>query len=173
MTYNGPQYMVAGEVVDTSALISWPLEMLFGSLASPRQRNELTANYPERLDIIDAININWTNPNKESIEKIMHISKETGDIAGLSETDIEIIALAMEHDCILITDDYRMQNIAEYSKIKWRSVNTDGIKDIWKWEIVCIGCKIVKIMPESTTNQKNNLGQCVECGSKLKVRRKK
>ena len=103
----------------------------------------------------------------------MHISKETGDIAGLSETDIEIIALAMEYDCILITDDSRMQNIAEYSKIKWRSVNTDGIKDIWKWEIVCMGCKIVKIMPESTTNQKNNLGQCVECGSKLKVRKKK
>ena len=62
---------------------------------------------------------------------------------------------------------------SKYSKIKWRSVNTDGIKDIWKWEIVCMGCKIVKIMPESTTNQKNNLGQCVECGSKLKVRKKK
>ena len=71
MTHNCPEYMVAGEVVDTSALISWPLEMLFGSLASPRQRNELTANYPERLDIIDAIDINWTNPNKESIEKII------------------------------------------------------------------------------------------------------
>ena len=168
MTYNGPQYMVAGEVVDTSALISWPLEMLFGSLASPRQRNELTANYPERLDIIDAIDINWRNPNKESIEKIMHISKETGDIAGLSETDIEIIALAMEYDCVLITDDYRMQNIAEYSKIKWRSVNTDGIKDIWKWEIVCIGCKIVKIMPEETNISEVNFGKTIPIKFKKK-----
>ena len=69
MAYNSARYMVAGEVVDTSALISWPLGMLFGSLASPRQRNELTTNYPERIDIIDAIDINWTNPNKESIEK--------------------------------------------------------------------------------------------------------
>ncbi|MFL2957553.1 MAG: hypothetical protein ACJZ4Z_02030 [Candidatus Thalassarchaeaceae archaeon] len=66
------------------------------------------------------------------------------------KTDIEVLALAMEHGCVLITDDYRMQNIAEYSKIKWRSVNTGGIKNIWKWEIVCLGCKTVKIMPEKS-----------------------
>ena len=173
MMHNSPEYMVAGEVVDTSALISWPLEMLFGSLASPKQRNELTNNYPERLNIIDAIDINWINPNTESIEKIIHISKETGDIAGLSKTDIEVLALAMEHKCTLITDDYRMQNIAEYMKIKWRSVSTDGIKNIWKWEVFCLACKTVNIMPESTTNQKNNLGQCVDCGSELKIRKKK
>ena len=79
----------------------------------------------------------------------------------------------MENNCTLITDDYRMQNIAEYMKIKWRSVNTDGIKNIWKWEVFCLGCKKVNIMPENTTNQKNNLGQCVDCGSELKIRKKK
>ena len=173
MTYNSPRYMVAGEVVDTSALISWPVKMLFESLASPKQRNELNNNYPERMDIIDAIDINWTNPNIESIEKIIHISKETGDIAGLSETDIEVLALAMEYNYTLVTDDYRMQNMAEYMKIKWRSVNTVGISNIWKWEVICLGCKTVKIMPESTSNQKNNLGQCVDCGSELKIRKKK
>lgn len=173
MTYNCPRHMAAREVVDTSALISWPLEMLFGSLASPRQRNELTLNHPERLDIIDAININWTNPDRESINKITDIAKETGDIAGLSQTDIEILALAIENDYTLITDDYRMQNIAEFSKIKWRSINTDGIKNIWKWELVCIGCKLLKKMPDRPTYQKNNLGKCIECGSELKIRKKK
>ena len=72
----------------------------------------------------------------------------------------------MKNKYILITDDYRMQNLAEYSEIKWRSVNTDGIKDIWEWEVVCIGCKIISKMPK-------NLGECVECGSKLKSRKKK
>ena len=173
MTCNSPRYMVAGEVVDTSALISWPLEMLFGSLASPKQRNELTNNYPERLSIIDAIDINWTSPNKESIEKIIDISKETGDIAGLSRVDIEVLALTIEYNYTLITDDYRMQNIAEYMKIKWRGVDNGGIKNIWKWEVICLGCKTVKIMPDGPTNQKNNLGRCVDCGSELKIRKKK
>tara|TARA_B100001142_G_scaffold58557_1_gene57316 strand:- start:331 stop:873 length:543 start_codon:yes stop_codon:yes gene_type:complete len=162
-----------GEVVDTSALISWPLERLFGSLASPRQRNELMNNYPDRLEIIDAIGINWEDPGDISIEKIIQISKKTGDISGLSQTDIEILALAMKNKYILITDDYRMQNLAEYSEIKWRSVNTDGIKDIWEWEVVCIGCKIISKMPSEPTKKKKNLGECVECGSKLKSRKKK
>jgi len=173
MVNNTPRHVAEGEVVDTSALISWPLERLFGSLASPKQKNELITNHPERMDIIDAIEIKWENPDKESIRKITDISKETGDIAGLSQIDIEILALAIENDCILITDDYRMQNIAEYSKIEWRSVNTDGIKNIWEWEIVCMGCKMVNKTPEKPSDKKNDLGECLECGSKLKIRKKK
>ena len=165
--------MVAGEVVDTSALISWPLERLFGSLASPRQRNELMNNYPDRLEIIDAIGINWEDPYDKNIEKIIQISKKTGDITGLSRTDIEILALAMKNNYTLITDDYRMQNYAEYSEIKWRCVNTDGIREIWEWEVVCIGCKIITKMPNEPAARKEYLGECVVCGSKLKSRKKK
>lgn len=165
--------MVAGEVVDTSALISWPLERLFGSLASPRQRNELMNNYPDRLEIIDAIGINWEDPDDKNIEKIIQISKKTGDITGLSRTDIEILALAMKNNYTLITDDYRMQNLAEYSEIKWRCVNTDGIREIWEWEVVCIGCKITSKMPNEPAVRKEYLGECVVCGSKLKSRKKK
>ena len=165
--------MVAGEVVDTSALISWPLERLFGSLASPRQRNELMNNYPDRLEIIDAIGINWEDPDDKNIEKIIQISKKTGDITGLSRTDIEILALAMKNNYTLITDDYRMQNYAEYSEIKWRCVNTDGIREIWEWEVVCIGCKIITKMPNEPAARKEYLGECVVCGSKLKSRKKK
>ena len=160
-------------VLDTSALISWPLSELNGSMIVNSQIAELEKFSPTRAQIIQSLGLIISEPSRDSISEISKLAVETGDMSGISQTDLSLVSLAYSKGAVLVTDDYRMQNIAEYSKIKWRSVNTDGIKDIWKWEIVCMGCKIVKIMPESTTNQKNNLGQCVECGSKLKVRKKK
>ena len=40
--------MVAGEVVDTSALISWPVGRMKGCYGTPSQKIELNNNYPKR-----------------------------------------------------------------------------------------------------------------------------
>ena len=166
-----PRHMVSGEVIDTIALISWPMERLSESIASPKQRLELMRISPERMDMIDSINILWMNPKKESIARIIEISKVTGDIAGLSGVDIDVLALALENNYSLITDDYRMLNVAEYMEMEWFPVNTEGIKKIWKWEIICRGCKKIQQNPESPYKNKDEIGDCVDCGLELKMRK--
>ncbi|MFQ3321476.1 MAG: rRNA maturation endonuclease Nob1 [Candidatus Thalassarchaeaceae archaeon] len=164
--------MANDSVVDTGALISWPISKLIGSIASPKQKKELGKFYPARLEIINAIDIIWRTPKEESINKVINIGKNTGDIAGLSPVDIEILALASEDNYVLFTDDYRMQNLAEFMGIKWHAIETEGIKEVWSWEIVCKGCKKIQPDPKSPLMRKN-LRDCEDCGSEVKLRRKK
>ena len=35
---------------------------------------------------------------------------ETGDMGGLSITDLQLVALAYERNCVLVADDYRMEH---------------------------------------------------------------
>ncbi len=160
-------------VVDTGALIFWPVERLTGAVASPKQQKEIYNLHPDRAIIIDALEIIWKNPSDKSIDKIIEIGKVTGDLSGLSSTDIDILALAYEEDAKLITDDYRMQNLAKYMKIDWESVSTEGIKEVWIWEIVCRGCKKVQEIPNLPYKNKKDSQVCSDCGSDVKLRKKK
>ena len=71
----------------------------------------------------------------------------------------------------LVTDDYRLQNLAEKAGIEWETVSTKGIKEIWKWELRCIACKKMYPQPEKPNQKKSDWGECEDCGSKLKLKK--
>ena len=163
--------MAAGEVLDTAALIAWPLERMRGSLVVPGQRVELTRISPDREILLDAAGLEWASPGPDALAQASDIAVSTGDMAGLSSVDLELLALAVERAATLVTDDYRLQNLCERGGVPWLSVTMEGIRALWAWELHCTGCGTVLPPPESP-NPSRDLGNCVDCGAALGLRRK-
>ena len=105
--------MAAGEVLDTAALIAWPLERMRGSLVVHSQRAELSRISPDREIILDAAGLEWASPSSSAITRASDLATATGDMAGLSPVDLELLALTIERTATLATDDYRLQNLCE------------------------------------------------------------
>jgi UPF0271 protein len=86
------------------------------------------------------------NPENEDIKKTNEIIESSGDILRLSEVDQNLIALALKlkrkgYDPIVVTDDYSMQNTLKTINMPYKSVLTEGIKEIYNWVKICKGCK--------------------------------
>ena len=104
---------------------------------------------------------------KESyISRVISVAKRTGDIYKLSETDIKVLAKALElkglGDAVLVTDDYSIQNVAKVLDIKVEAVVQPGISKAFKWVKVCKGC-----------GRRVDGDVCPVCGSEVVLRRVK
>ncbi|GAB4309957.1 MAG: type II toxin-antitoxin system VapC family toxin [Methanobacteriaceae archaeon] len=104
-------------------------------------------------------------PDNLSILKLERIIKKSGDLIRLSTVDKRVIALALtlKNDKLepdVVTDDYSMQNVLKILRIPYRSVLTDGIKDIYNWIKICKGCK-----KKYETDYK--FDECEICGSPI------
>jgi len=160
------------EVLDTAALLAWPVERMRGGLVVPSQRSELLHISPDRELTLEAAELIWETPGEEALAKARELATTTGDMAGLSSVDFEILALAVERGATLFTDDYRLQNLCELAEIAWSSVMTEGIRSMWSWDLRCIGCASVFPVPDSPSPDRK-LGNCRECGSELVLRRRR
>ena len=165
--------MAESRVLDTAALISWPVSELYGGLIVSHQEDELLRISPDRAAILDSMGLVFCQPNQDSIDLTLDAAKRSGDISGISETDLALVSLALERSAQLITDDYRMQNIATVLGIKWQGVSEVGIREVWSWTLVCSGCKSEYDAPELTNAKQKNYGECHDCGAALRLKRKK
>ena len=112
---------------------------------------------------IDALLVSNTlrmvNPDRESIEKVVAAAKRTGDYTKLSQADLSIIALALQLEIVLMTNDYAVANTASTLKIPIKSVSGKGIKEIRKWIAYCNACG--KAFGPNTK-------ECQLCGNRLR-----
>jgi endoribonuclease Nob1 len=97
------------------------------------------------------------DPSDEFISTVRHTADKTGDNVIISKQDITIIALALENNIELITDDFAVTNVAKQLKIKTSSLMTQGINTIGKWISYCSMCG------KEFSKEK----ECPICGSKL------
>ena len=97
------------------------------------------------------------DPSEKNIKIVKNISIKTGDNSTISKQDVSIIALALENNCELITDDFAVTNVAKQLKIKTSSLMTHGIKTVGKWISYCSVCG------KEFSKEK----ECPICGSKL------
>jgi len=164
---------VSGEVLDTAALISWPINRMDNCLVVPSQKEELLRIAPEREMVINATKLIWKTPTDESISQASKLAIETGDMAGLSKVDLEILALSIEEQSKIVTDDYRLQNLAQKAGLHWEPVSTEGIQELWEWKMICVACKREYDTPEKPNKKKSDWGNCADCGSILKMIKKK
>ena len=97
-------------------------------------------------------------PEQEFVEQIKNKAKESGDIQELSKEDISILALCLELQGELVTDDFAVSNVASNLGIKVSAIMTSGIKDVGKWVHYCVGCGM----------QFSKMSECPQCGNPLK-----
>ena len=91
-------------------------------------------------------------------ESVNKESKKTGDFNQLSKEDISVLALCLQMNGEIITDDFAISNVAKNLSLKVSPLMTSGIKDVGNWIHYCPGCR--KNFPSGT--------ECPLCGTKLK-----
>lgn len=106
------------------------------------------------------------SPSSMSIEHVTTQAKKIGDIKYLSSTDLSLLALThqLRQDgltTLLISDDYSVQNLADYIGLTYSGMITQGIKQRFYWIIYCPGCR-----KQYNNNQQINI--CPICGTELK-----
>jgi UPF0271 protein len=109
--------------------------------------------------LLDAGSLLVIDPDNRSIEKAKAAAKNTGDYQKLSKADISIIALALQLETTLLTDDYAAANVAKVLKIPVKSSSSKGIKETRKWIAYCSACGKV-FGPEAN--------ECPLCGNRLR-----
>jgi len=109
-------------------------------------------------------------PTKESLMNVKKVSTKTGDIGRLSKTDIEILALALDYSLekniepIILTDDYSIQNVANFLNITYTNLSQRGIKKRFKWAYCCRGCgkkfeEHIKVCPICGAETRNKISR--------------
>ncbi len=157
-------------VLDTSAIIGRFL---------PSDSNNITTNgvireikdFNSRIFTEKALEegkLQVREPAPWALNKVQRIMEESGDVLRLSRVDIEVLALAVtfreSKELEIVTDDYSMQNLSKILKIPYRGILTRGIEEVYRWILVCQGCK--KNYPHQYEGE-----DCEICGSKLIKRR--
>ena len=97
-------------VLDTSALLSWPIERCRQQIVSILQQTELLNVDEQRWLLIDSLDMDWRTASPEERNVVHELASKTGDLPRLSDVDIDLIALAISNQTTLVTDDYRMKN---------------------------------------------------------------
>jgi len=146
-------------VLDTSALFSMQDLPTDGeAFTTPGVLKELERFGDKRAELWGDL-LRVSEPTSPSLKKVREAASRTGDSTRLSPTDAEVLALALELEAVVLTDDYSLQNLATYLGVPYRPVGLKGIKDLRKWRWRCVGCGKIfdKEMPD-----------CPICGSKLK-----
>jgi UPF0271 protein len=105
-------------------------------------------------------------PAEYFLNKVKASATSLGDAFFLSETDMQILALASElksMGCqpLVITDDYSIQNVANQMGIDFASLATFGIRRRLQWLRYCPACH--KKYPANYKSKK-----CGICGTELK-----
>jgi rRNA maturation endonuclease Nob1 len=160
------------DIADTSALLAWPAERVSSALAVPSQMAEVEKLSPERAMLYQAQGPEWATPSPQSLAEAKTAAAMTGDLPRLSSVDIELLALALEKQAVLHTDDYRIQNVATSAGIEWRSVTQSGISKGWDWELRCTGCRQrTPTIPDDSGSK--NVSDCDVCGSPQELKRKR
>ena len=108
--------------------------------------------------LIETRRLKISDPDHRFIITVNNAAKKSGDLPNLSQEDVSIIALSLQLNAELITDDFAVSNVAKNLNIKVIPVMTSGIKNVVIWKYYCPGCK---------TNF-SKVTECPMCGNRLK-----
>lgn len=146
-------------ILDTSAIINGIKPgLLKMRLIAPSSVIEEIGDESPRLDLDE---VEERNPEKHYKNVIEDKIKKTKDT--LSETDKDILALALQYKGRIATDDYGIQNVAKLLDIKFESIREEGIEKVFHWTYYCPACFV----------EYEKEGTCEICGTKLKRKVKK
>ena len=108
--------------------------------------------------LIETKRLTINEPEDRFVTSTIDAAKKSGDFSNLSDEDISTLALSLQLNADLVTDDFAVSNVAKSINIKVIPVMTNGIKNVVIWKYYCPGCK----------TDFSKLTECPRCGNKLK-----
>lgn len=110
-------------------------------------------------------------PSEEFSNEVKVYASKLGDSYLLSETDMQLLAIALElksggYTPEILTDDYSIQNVATKMEITFNALVTFGIRRLLEWIRYCPACH-----REYPVNSVVNV--CQVCGTELKRKPKR
>jgi UPF0271 protein len=158
-------------IIDTSALVAGfdPFSINEEQYTPPKVREEITEDTMSGVRFRTAIEngkVRVKNPQKTFLEKAKASASAMGDSFFLSETDLQVLALALElktegYFPLIATDDYSIQNVASEMNFQFAPLSTFGIRRRLQWIRYCPACH--KKYPANYPSKK-----CEVCGTALK-----
>ncbi len=158
-------------VLDTSAFVAGydPFSLGVEQVTVPKVEQEIRRNSMVKMRLETAIEsgrLKVKAPTKEYADHIKTPANKAGDSFKLSETDMEILALALQlkdegYSPQIVTDDYSIQNVAKQIGVEFVALATFGIKRVLDWVRYCPACH-----KEYPANLKSK--ECQICGTELK-----
>jgi len=126
-------------ILDSSFFLSG-LSPPKGDLYTVPQVVEEVRSGRKELIFAESLGLRILESSYRAIELVKEESKRTGDITRLSETDIQLLALALDLKGVLLTDDYSMQNTAMSMGIAYEALAQKGIRKLETWYYRCAYC---------------------------------
>jgi UPF0271 protein len=158
-------------VLDTSAFLAGfdPFSLSEDQVTVPKVEEEIIKNSMIRVRFNTAIEngkLKVKAPSEEFLNKVKTSSSKVGDSFLLSETDSQLLALALELKATgytpqIVTDDYSIQNVATQLEIEFLALATFGIKRLLEWIRYCPACH--REYPANCSFK-----ACLVCGTELK-----
>jgi UPF0271 protein len=158
-------------ILDTSAFLAGfdPFSLDKEQVTVPKVHDEIksTSMAQVRFNIaIESGKVKIKTPQEEYSNSIKTSANKVGDAYLLSETDVQLLALALElktkgEQPEIITDDYSIQNVAKQNNIEFYALATFGIQRLLEWMRYCPAC--YKEYPINSSFR-----TCQICGTELK-----
>lgn len=150
-------------VLDTSALLAGrPLGPGEDTLVPAAVMEELRPGGRDRrhLDMLLAAGARLVEAAPAERARVRAEAEKGGEGGRLSAADIDVLAVALGTGGELLTDDYTLQNLAMRLGVPFRSIQTKGITETYRFVPRCTGCGRFydKMLPD-----------CPVCGSALKM----
>ena len=135
---------MVSRVLDASAFYAGiPFGSQIDSYTTPEVYDEIQhikKNHDALGILLETKRLTMIQPEKEYTEIVIKMSKTTGDFNQLSKEDISSVALCLQLNGELITDDFAVSNVAQNLGLKVSPIMTLGIKDVGNWIYYCPGC---------------------------------
>lgn len=152
-------------VLDTSAILSGKDIPLGESLyIPPKVLDEIKegGRWYRKLQYMRAAGLDVVSPPGNLVEEVQREGNQTGDSIRLSETDVEVLALALYVEGTIITDDYSIQNLAKHMDLDYQGLAQEEIDEEYEWKYRCTKCR---------RWHKEPLDECPVCGGEVKSAR--
>lgn len=160
-------------VLDTAALLHWPVDQLADGVCAISQQAELERVSHQRSLLVQSLDsISWRDVPPAWLQDAKEAAAMSGDLPRLSDVDVDVLALAIALDATLVTDDYRLQNTMQSLQRPTKPVGTTGAKQVWRWELRCTGCRATSPVPANVDrSKKGSVADCDVCGSPMNIKR--
>ncbi|NLU46052.1 MAG: nucleic acid-binding protein [Euryarchaeota archaeon] len=150
-------------VLDSSAIFAMDQLPDGESCCPPGVIDELIRYKDRRLELWGDL-LAVRDCSDESMDAVRDVAARSGDLGRLSDVDMTVIALALDTQGTILTDDYSIQNVARLMSVPFRPVGQTGITRTERWNYRCVGCG---------RWYKEKLDDCPVCGSGMKGFRKR